>query len=182
MKTNLLMLLFVAQALLVSCADSQKQPVVAKDIDIIDVAVADAMPVVDFPGQTFLAVACVPDFNEPAFAQKYFPNGGYDDMTTIDTGGEMRFVVIPKDENVKFSVYPCIINDEYEIEKAEPAYISNCSGCLKIKAMKVEYIPHLCIVFEYNGFEGMLPLTFEGQEGHLDLSGCEKEVVDVTIY
>lgn len=106
---------------------------------------------ITFPKQAILAIAVVPDGIEESFAQKYFPNGGYYDMKTIDAGEVMRFIIAPKDKNVKFSVFPCDFNDENEIVKIEPAYIEDYSVCLKINTDEVEYIPHICIVYESNG-------------------------------
>ena len=177
---KIIMLSVCMMAILCSCKNEQKTET-AETKDVVYEEINKA-PQITFPEQTILAVAVVPNEMEVTFAQKYFPNGGYDDMKTIDTGKEMRFVVISKDENVKFSVFPCDINDEGEVVKSEAAYIENYSGCLKINAMEVEYIPHVCIVYESNGIEKMLPLTFEGQEGHIDLSGNENDVIDISIY
>ena len=42
--------------------------------------------------------------------------------------------------------------------------------------------PQMCIELKVNGFEDIIPIVFSGNNGHLDLTGHESEVLDISIY
>lgn len=94
------------------------------------------------------------------------------------------FVIFPKLEEVKISLYNCFINEQGELVKLDNALIKEYT---KPFIVLDDYLaetstPELCIEFEYNGFQEIFPIVFSGMDGKLDLTGVEDEVKDISVY
>lgn len=94
-----------------------------------------------------------------------------------------RFVIIPKTEDVKVSLYNCFINNYGELELDNILIKDYTDPFIILDDYLAETTtPEMCIKFEYNGFEETFPIVFSGMDGKLDLTGVEGEVKDISIY
>lgn len=138
-----------------------------------------------------LAVGFVQHTTEEEFIIKYFDNNYiYNSITRYDFRSEIerqsqydeKFVIIPKDDDVKISLYECFFDEDGELY-TRGALIENTSEPFTLLYDNFESTtPQICIKFEYNGYEAMFTLVFSGYDGKLDLTGVETEVLDISIY
>ncbi|MBR3134152.1 MAG: hypothetical protein IKG56_01660 [Clostridia bacterium] len=144
-----------------------------------------------FTDNICLAIGYVTSANEARFAKQYFGSSfkykaiaqyDYRDENNKTNKPEDSFVFIPKDENVKISIYDCNINEEGEI-KAGSLLKDNITEPFSLAIDNDELTtPKICIKYEINGFEDLIPLVFNGDNGQLSLLGHEMEVLDITMY
>lgn len=144
---------------------------------------------VKFNDNECIAIGYVTDSNEARFADKYFPDGLYgqlayydfrEPVNKVDNYGN-KFVIVPINGDVIITVYECHIDEEGNILMDNPV-IKSASEPFIMLDDYIEYIPKMCVKFEYNGYEDTFPLTFSGEDGSLDLSGHEMEVKDISLY
>lgn len=142
---------------------------------------------VNFTDNIILAIGLL-DENEEEFVNKYFNNRTYYknlklyDFRSDYTVAGNKFIIIPKNSDVKAIVYACSMDENGKIILKNSLISLNHTGPYIIKKNYIEYIPDMCIKIEYNGFEEIIPLTFSGENGHIDLKGFESEVLDISIY
>lgn len=133
-----------------------------------------------------LAIAYVLDDDLERFKEKYLyitdtlEEYDYRSIYTKGTTEGNRFIIIPKSEEVLVSVYDCFLNSDGELE-LDNTLLSKHTGIFSILDDYVEVVPHLCIQFEYNGFEEEFYIQFSGEDGKLYLPGVE-EVKDISLY
>lgn len=138
-----------------------------------------------------LAIGYVPGINSENFVKKYFESDQiYNSITSYDFREEIerqsqyenKFIFIPKNENVKISIYDCNINNDGKVVKNN-LLIENVSEPFTLMYDIAESTtPQMCVKLQVNGFEDIIPLVFSGKDGHLDLEGHESEVRDISIY
>lgn len=134
-----------------------------------------------------LAIAYVLDEDLERFKEKYLyitdtlEEYDYRSIYTKGTTEGNRFIIIPKSEEVLVSVYDCFLNSDGELE-LDNTLLSKHTGIFSILDDYVEVVPHLCIKFEYNGFEEEFYIQFSGEDGKLYLPGVEEEVKDISLY
>ena len=93
------------------------------------------------------------------------------------------FVIIPKSEEVKITLYNCFINEQGELELDNTLIKEYTKPFIVLDDYLAETsTPELCIEFEYNGFQEIFPIVFSGMDGKLDLTGVEDEVKDISVY
>ncbi|CDE96833.1 unknown [Clostridium sp. CAG:567] len=166
---------------------------------------------ISFSDNQCLAIGYVLDSNRDEFVRNNFYNDHvYSSLETLDNnddsycsylfnsfemfdyrteesknnGTENCFVIIPKSEEVKITLYNCFINEQGELVKLDNALIKEYT---KPFIVLDDYLaetstPELCIEFEYNGFQEIFPIVFSGMDGKLDLTGVEEEVKDISVY
>lgn len=144
---------------------------------------------VKFNDNACIAIGYLNDKNEFEFAQKYFSNENeYNsikqlDMRTVgvNQSGLNKFIIIPKDDDVKITVRTCVQNENGENELDQIA-LKDHTGCLALYTDEIENVPKLGIQFEYKGYKSSFLLSFNGYNNKLDLTGNEAEVMDISIY
>ena len=145
---------------------------------------------VEFTDNQCLAIGYVTDLNEVKFIDKYFSNETYGELPYYDfrvpayqnsSDYGNKFVIVPKNEDVNITVYDCYIGEDGQLY-TDNTLIQSISEPFIVVDDYIEYTPIMCIKFEYNGFEGMFPITFSGENGKLVLTGCETEVKDISLY
>lgn len=144
-----------------------------------------------FTDSICIALANVTYKNEESFVNKYFNSfEEFNSLTIYDFRDELdrqaqyedKYVIIPKDKNVKITVYSCIIDNDGNLNKGN-ILVQNTSEPFVIKHKIGEItIPEYAIEFKVNGFEDEIYLAFSGENGKLDLKEHEKEVRDISIY
>ena len=93
------------------------------------------------------------------------------------------FVIIPKSEEVKITLYNCFINEQGELELDNTLIKEYTKSFIVLDDYLAETTtPEMCIEFEYNGFHETFPIVFSGMDGKLDLTGVEEEVKDISVY
>lgn len=138
-----------------------------------------------------LAIGYVTWQNEEAFINNFFESEQvFNSITRYDFRDEIarqsqydeKFVIIPKDDNVKISVYECFFDEEGNLY-TRGALIEKVSEPFTLFYDNFEATTlQMCIKLEYNGFEDEFPLIFSGYDGKIDLTGVESEVLDISIY
>lgn len=138
-----------------------------------------------------LLIGYVTEQKEEEFINKYFEsNHAFNSITRYDFRNEFarqsqydeKFVVIPKDDNVKISVYEYFFGEDGNLY-TRGALIEKVSEPFTIYYKNFEATtPQICIKLEYNGFNDEIPILFSGEDGKLALKGHETEVLDISIY
>lgn len=147
---------------------------------------------INFNDNQCLAIGYVLDSNIDEFIHNNFHNNyTYNNLEVLDYRSAdsrekeigNRFVIIPKSEDVKITLYSCFINEQGEL-KLDNTLIKNYTTPFIIldNYLAETTTPELCIKFECNGFEETFPIVFNGMNGKLDLTGVEQEVKDISIY
>jgi len=145
---------------------------------------------VDFLDNECIAIGYVTDLNEEKFIDKYFNDGDYGQIPYYDfrspvyqntSGYGNKFVIIPKNGDVEITVYDCYLDEDGNLY-TDNTLIQSIAEPFILLDDYIEYVPKMCIKFQYNGFEEMFPITFSGEDGTLDLSGYEMEVKDISLY
>ena len=146
----------------------------------------------NFSDNQCLAIGYVLDSNIDEFIHNNFHNNyTYNNLEVLDyRSADSRekkigncFVIIPKSEDVKITLYSCFINEQGELELDNTLIKNYTTPFIILDDYLAETTtPELCIEFEYQGFEEMFPIVFSGMDGKLDLTGVEQEVKDVSIY
>lgn len=144
-----------------------------------------------FTDNLCLAAGYVTSATQAKFIEKYFSNeASYNSITKYDLRSEYnaenektdKVVIIPKDENVEISIYDCKIEENGELNKGN-MLLEKISEPFMILYDNIEQTtPQMCIELKVNGFEDIIPIVFSGNNGHLDLTGHESEVLDISIY
>ena len=167
--------------------------------DVVDFLEGKAVEVNTTNGTTIkfndnqcLAIGYVLDSNIDEFIHNNFYNNyTYNNLEVLDYRSadsrekeiENRFVIIPKSEDVKITLYSCFINEQGELELDNTLIKNYTTPFIILDDYLAETTtPELCIEFEYNGFHETFPIVFSGMDGKLDLTGVEEEVKDISVY
>lgn len=107
----------------------------------------------------------------------------YESLPIIKLGTSNKFVIIPKEKGGTIKVWTCKMDDNYQMVKDEMvASQPNTSGIV-VETGEIEYIPTVMIEYvDPSSFECLVPLTFSGKDGSLNLTGYEADVMDISIY
>ena len=142
---------------------------------------------IDFQDYFILAIGYVSDANVASFADKNFYDNDYNllpvyDFRDVDKrkdGYGNRFVLIPKSDAVKISVYNCHIG-ENRILETDNILIENTNKPFIIYDDYVETTPRMCVHINYNTVHTLFPVMFDGISGELDIE--DEDILDVSIY
>ena len=147
---------------------------------------------INFNDNQCLAIGYVLDSNIDEFIHNNFHNNyTYNNLEVLDyRSADSRekeignhFVIIPKSEDVKITLYSCFINEQGELELDNTLTKDYTKPFVILDDYLAETTtPEMCIKFEYQGFEEMFPIVFSGMDGKLDLKGVEQEVKDISVY
>ena len=147
---------------------------------------------VKFSDNQCLAIGYVLDSNIDEFIHNnFYNNHTYNNLEVLDYRSAdsrekeigNRFVIVPKSENVKITLYSCFINEQGELELDNTLIKDYTTPFIILDDYLAEITkPEMCIKFEYQGFEEIFPIVFSGMDGKLDLTGVEGEVKDISIY
>lgn len=160
------------------------------EIDFINGKILPTYKDISFSDNLCLAIGYVLDDDVNTFKDKYFKSGAlYSSTETFDFREESmakegygnRFILIPQNSDVEIKVYNCHVGEDGQLY-TDDVVIDNISMPIIILDDYIEYTPALAVELHYNGFECMFPLTFSGENGHLDLTGVESEVLDISLY
>ena len=111
---------------------------------------------VKFEGNQCLAIGFIAKGKEAEFSEKYLKNSDeFNILTTISSGDEEQFVVIPKDRNSKIKVWTYKATEEGEIV-IDKVIAENVNKPVLIKAETAEVMPKVGI--EYSSEDGKLVL------------------------
>ena len=121
---------------------------------------------VTFEGEQCLAIGFIANGKEKDFSEKYL-NGSEDfsKLTTITSGDEDQFVVVPKGK---------IVIDKVIAE--------NVSEPILIKAETAEVVPKVGIEYEGNNQKIVLPLILSGKDGKIILGEKSNLIKDISEY
>ncbi len=158
------------------------------EIDFINQKVVNTLKDLSnyFTDNISLGIANYTDETEEKIVNAYFNNyASYQSLTRYNlsnnTEYSAKFLIIPKDDSVKFDIYSCIISDDgnvvpdVEIDKDinEPIlfYFDDYESIT----------PQYCIILKVNGSEDIIPIVFSGMDGSLNIVGHEAEVIDLSL-
>lgn len=138
-----------------------------------------------------IAVANVTYKNEESFVNKYFNSfEEFNSLTIYDFRDELdrqaqyedKYVIIPKDKNVKITVYSCIIDENGNLNRGDKLVETTSEPFVIKHKIGETTIPEYIVDFVSNEIQDEFDLVFSGENGKLDLKGHEKEVIDISIY
>ena len=141
-----------------------------------------------FTDNICLAVAYITDENETEFMEKYFnKDSKYKllqiyDLSNEFVGATAKIAIIPKDENVFVAIDSCVIDEEGNLAKEYEVYEKTNKPFLLKYDNYEPTMPQYLMELKVADFEALIPIVFSGMDGHLDLSGNESEVKDISIY
>ena len=144
-----------------------------------------------FSGDTCLAIAYIEGKNENEFIDKYFETEKvfysitrYDFRDTLERQSqyEDKFIFVPKNKDVKISVYDCSINNNGELVKKNRLVDSSSEAFMLLEKVAESTTPMYVIEYSYKGSTSEFPLVFSGADGKLDLTENESKVKDISIY
>ena len=110
---------------------------------------------VEFNENECLAIGYILDEDLEEFNEKYFNSTEnlkvYDFRSEISKDIESgdRFILIPKSEDVKISIYRCLFTEEGKLE-LDSLLLNNYNQPLILLDDYTEYIPRLCVKVKYN--------------------------------
>ena len=142
---------------------------------------------IDFQDYFTLAIGYVSDTNVASFADKNFYDNDYNLLPVYDfrdadkrkDGYGNRFVLIPKSDAVKVSIYDCHIGENGILE-TDNILIENINKPFIIYDDYVETTPRMCVHINYNTVHTLFPIMFDGISGKLDIE--DEDILDVSIY
>lgn len=140
-----------------------------------------------FNDSQFVAIGVTTAENEFELAQKYFlTESQYRKTKEVnakisDEANYNKFMIIPKDNDVKISVYKCTINAEGKVSLNDEI-IENHTGNLIVMTDQVQTKAQICLKIEYKGNTNNIPLQINSSNKKLDFSKFEKDVKDISIY
>lgn len=142
---------------------------------------------IDFKDYFTLAIGYVSDSNVSSFADKNFYDNDYNSLPVYDfrdvdkrkDGYGYRFVLIPKSDAAKVSIYNCHIGENGILE-TDNVLIENIDKPFIIYADYVETTPRICVHINYNTVHTLFPIIFDGISGKLDIE--DEDILDVSIY
>jgi len=142
---------------------------------------------IDFKDYFTLAIGYVSDTNVASFADKNFYDNDYNSLQVYDfrdadkrkDGYGNRFVLIPKSDAVKVSIYDCHIGENGILE-TDNILIENINKPFIIYDDYVETVPKICVHINYNTVHTLFPIIFDGISGKLDIE--DEDILDISIY
>jgi len=142
---------------------------------------------IDFKDYFTLAIGYVSDTNVASFADKNFYDNDYNSLQVYDFRDATkrkdrygnRFVLVPKSDAVKISVYNCHIGENGILE-TDDILIENVNKPFIIYDDYVETTPRMCVHINYNTVHTLFPIMFDGISGKLDIE--DEDILDVSIY
>lgn len=142
---------------------------------------------VEFNENECLAIGYILGEDLEEFNKKYFNSTEnlkvYDFRSKISKDIEAgdRFILIPKSEDVKISIYRCLFTEEGKLE-LDSLLLNNYNEPLILLDDYTEYIPRLCVKVKYNDLEEQFYIQFSGEDGKLVLTEVEDFIKDISIY
>ena len=121
-------------------------------------------------------------WKEKDFSEKYL-NGSEDfsKLTTITSGDEDQFVVVPKGKDSKIKVWTYKVTEAGEIV-IDKVIAENVSEPILIKAETAEVAPKVGIEYEGNNQKIVLPLILSGKDGKIILGEKSNLIKDISEY
>lgn len=137
---------------------------------------------VTFEGEQCLAIGFIANGKEKDFSEKYL-NGSEDfsKLTTITSGDEDQFVVVPKGKDSKIKVWTYKVTEAGEIV-IDKVIAENVSEPILIKAETAEVVPKVGIEYEGNNQKIVLPLILSGKDGKIILGEKSNLIKDISEY
>ena len=167
----------------------------AKDIftqDIIDfknnkVIERASKTTIDFQENYVLGVGYVSDRSLNKFINSNFHDETFYNSLDIydyrdnnkNEGYGNRFVIIPKSNAVKISLYTCKLGDDGRLKKDE-VLIESTDKSFIIYDDYVETMPKLILGYSYEGIRAEFPLIFDGVSGELLIE--DNKVLNISMY
>lgn len=137
---------------------------------------------VKFEGDQCLAIGFIAKGKEKDFSDKYLNSSeDFSKLTTISSGNEEQFVVIPKGKDSKIKVWTYKVTEAGEIV-IDKVIAENVSEPILIKAETAEVVPKVGIEYENNEQKIVLPLTLSGKDGKLVLGEKSNFIKDISEY
>jgi len=157
------------------------------DFEIMKVIERRTKTPIDFQDYFTLAIGYVSDTNVASFADKNFYDNDYNSLQVYDfrdadkrkDGYGNRFVLIPKSDAVKVSIYDCHIGENGILE-TDNILIENINKPFIIYDDYVETVPKICVHINYNTVHTLFPIIFDGISGKLDIE--DEDILDISIY
>ena len=137
---------------------------------------------VTFEGEQCLAIGFIAKGKEKDFSEKYLNSSeDFSKLTTISSGDEEQFVVIPKGKNAKIKVWTYKVTEAGEIV-IDKVIAENVNEPIFIKAETAEVVPKVGIEYENDNQKIVLPLTISGKDGKLVLGEKSNLIKDISEY
>lgn len=137
---------------------------------------------VTFEGKQCLAIGFIAKGKEKDFSEKYLNSSeDFSKLTTISSGDEEQFVVIPKGKNAKIKVWTYKVTEAGEIV-IDKVIAENVNEPILIKAETAEVVPKVGIEYENDNQKIVLPLTLSGKDGKLVLGEKSNLIKDISEY
>lgn len=137
---------------------------------------------VNFEGEQCVAIGFVAKGKEKEFSDKYLNNSEeFNKLTTVSSGDEEQFVIIPKDKNSEIKIWTYKVTEEGEI-LIDKVIAENISKPVVIKAETAEVVPKVGIEYKSNDKKIVLPLTLSGKDGKLVLGENSNLIKDISEY
>lgn len=147
---------------------------------------------IEFEENQILAIGYAPDIKLNEFIENNFiTKAVFENLLTLDyrkeesriNGDGNRLVIIPKTSDVEVEIYNCYINENGEAKIVDQWGETLKEGFVLLQEYMAEStLPELCIKVKYHGVEDIIPISFSGEDGKLNLTGHEKLVKDISIY
>jgi len=137
---------------------------------------------VTFEGEQCLAIGFIANGKEKDFSEKYLNSSeDFSKLTTVSSGKEEQFVIIPKDKNSTIKVWTYKVTEEGEL-LIDKVIAENINEPILINAETAEVVPKVGIEYKYNDKKIVLPLTLSGKDGKLVLGENRNLIKDISEY
>lgn len=136
-----------------------------------------------FTDSICLAIGHIPANTDADFIDKNFNDRKeYEKLPVIKLGTSNKFAIIPKEKGGTINVWTCKMDENYQMVKDEMVACEPDTKGIIVETGEIEYIP--TVIIEYiapSSFECLVPLTFSGEDGSLNLTGNEADVMDISV-
>ena len=144
-----------------------------------------------FTGEFCIAVANVTHKNEENFINKYFNSfEAFNSLVTYDFRDELdrqaqyedKYVIIPKDNNVKITVYSCNVDENGNLNRGDKLVETTSEPFIIKHKVGETTTPEYIVDFTAGEIADEFDLVFSGENEKLSLKGHETQIVDISIY
>lgn len=103
-------------------------------------------------------------------------------IKTVDAGTGVTFVLVPKDDDTKISIYKADLDEDGNLARGE-SLLEGYDKPIILNVTEMEYIPRVIINTKTaDGKDRDFPLTFSGYDGKIAINENDNYIEDLTNY